>query len=218
MALKARVWAFVLYPEDSGTADLLKYLESDNVEGIRGLYILHKGEELKDDEGKPLLDDEGKPKIAKDHYHVMIEFPNPRTAKGVQKALCFDLSELEVSDENEQDLQEHKSRHVENVSDRVGMYIYFLHWSYRCSRQGKIRYSESDIQLLGNESCDFLLSCSYEKERTSRVMCSELLSMNAQSPKTLLHDCLHDEKLVKFIMKNSYFVKQFIVGDYNGNK
>ena len=62
MAVKARVWAFVLYPEDKGTAELLSYLESDNVEGIRGLYILHKGEELKDDEGKPLLDDEGKPK------------------------------------------------------------------------------------------------------------------------------------------------------------
>lgn len=210
-ALKARVWAFVLYPEDNGTADLLKYLESDNIEGIRGLYILHKGEELKDDEGKPLLDDEGKPKIAKDHYHVMIDFPNPRTAKGVQKALCFDLSELD-SVEDETDIQEHKARHVEHVSDRVGMYIYFLHWSYRCSRQGKIRYSESDICLLGNESCDFLLSCSYEKERTARVLCSELLAKNTETPKKLLHDCLDDERLVKFIMKNSYFVKQFIIG------
>lgn len=210
---RSRLWAFVLYPEDKDTSDLIKYLESDNVEGIRGLYILHKGEPLKNDNGEPLTDEDGKPRIAKDHYHIMIEYPNARTAKGVQKSLCFDLRELEAveNEDAEQDEQEHRARHVEPVSDRVAMYVYFLHWSYRCSKQGKQRYSESDIQLLGNESCDFLLSCSYEKERTSRVMCSELLSKNTTTPKKLLHDCLDDERLIKFIMKNPYFVTKFIV-------
>lgn len=211
--VKARVWTFVLYPEDSDTQELLEYLCTDNVEGIRGIFIMHDGEELKDEHGKPLLDENGAPKVAKEHIHVMCEFPNPRTAKGVQKALCFDLRELEtVSDDMAIDEKEHKARHVEHVSDRVSMYQYFLHWTFRCHKQGKKQYSESDIQLLGNESGDFLLSCSYDKENTARVLCADLLNIKASSERDLLKQCLDDESQVKFIMKNPYFVSKFIVG------
>lgn len=211
--VKARVWTFVLYPEDSDTAELLEYLCTDNVEGIRGIFIKHDGEALKDEHGQPLVDESGVPKVAKDHFHVMVEFPNPRTAKGVQKALCFDLRELqECSEDMSIDEKEHKARHVEHVSDRVSMYQYFLHWTFRCHKQGKQQYAESDIQLLGNESGDFLLSCSYDRENTARVLCADLINLNAHSERDLLKKCLDDESQVKFIMKNPYFVSKFIVG------
>ena len=154
---KSRVWTFVLYLEDSETTELLNYLSSDNVEGARGCYIFHKGEPLKDENGEPLKDENGEPKFAKDHCHVMVEFPNPRSRSGVQKALCFDLRELkemeqsEEENNNDDDETEHKARMCFPVTDRVSMYLYFLHWTYRCSKQGKERYKETDINIKPDE-------------------------------------------------------------------
>ena len=94
--VRSRLWTFVLYTEDSDTSELLEYLATDNCEGIRGIWIKHDGEQLKGENGELLVNEDGSPKMAKEHIHVMIEFPNARTAKGVQKALCFDIRELEV--------------------------------------------------------------------------------------------------------------------------
>lgn len=215
-AARSKVWTFILYLEDKDTAELLNYLRSDNVEKARGFYIIHKGEPMKNEDGTPRLDEDGAPKVAKDHVHVMVEFPNARSASGVQKALCFDMRQLavepsEVGDEPD-DENEHKTKMVQPVSDRVSMYLYFLHWTYRCSKQGKERYKESDIQLLGNNSPDFLLSCSYDKEKTARSTCAELLQRaEGADEQTLLMNCIEDEQLIKFIMKNPYFVSKFII-------
>lgn len=211
--VRSRLWTFVLYTEDSDTNELLEYLTTDNCEGIRGIWIKHDGEQLKDEKGGLLYEDDGAPKMAKEHIHVMIEFPNARTAKGVQKALCFDIRDLEVFDDDKtQDEKEHAARHVEHVSDRVSMYLYFLHWTYRCHKQGKKQYSESDIQILGNNSGDFLLSCAYDKDETRRVKCADLLNLNCTNERELLRQVIDDESAVKFIMKNPYFVSKFIVG------
>ena len=217
---KCRVWTFILYLEDAETTELLNYLISDNVEGARGLYIFHKGEQLKNEDGSPKTNEDGSPKMAKDHVHCMVEFPNARSAKGVQKALCFDLRDLpEEQEEIQDDEVEHKARLVLPVTDRVAMYLYFLHWSYRCSKQGKERYSESDIKLFGNNSQQFLLSCSYDKEKTARGTCAELLQRaKGADEQTLLCNCIDDEQLVKFIMKNPYFVSKFIVAKSYENK
>lgn len=214
---KSRVWTFMLYPEDEGTTDLLNYLSSDNVEGARGCYIFHNGEYVVNPEtGEPVLDENGEPKRRKDHIHCMVEFPNPRSREGVQKALCFDLLNLKEADEEEtEDEKMHHAKACFPVTDRVSMYLYFLHWTYRCSKEGKQRYKESDIKLFGNESADFVISCSYEKEKTARVTCAELLgkSDTCKDERELLRASLDDEKLVKFIMKNPYFVSKFIIGD-----
>lgn len=211
---KSRVWTFVLYPEDKGTTDLLNYLSSDNVEGARGCYIFHDGEYVTNPEtGEPDLDENGELKRRKDHIHCMVEFPNPRSREGVQKALCFDLLALEMADsEVNEDEKDHTAKVCFAVSDRVSMYLYFLHWTFRCSREGKKRYSEDDIKLFGNNSEEFVLSCSYDKERTTRGMCAQLLQASEGcDEKGLLMNVIDDEKAVKFIMKNPYFVSKFIV-------
>lgn len=218
---KSRVWTFVLYPEDAGTTDLLNYLMSDNVEGARGCYIFHDGEFVTNPEtGEPELDENGEPKRRKDHIHCMVEFPNPRSREGVQKALCFDLLSLESADnETNEDEKDHKAKVVFPVTDRVSMYLYFLHWTFRCSREGKQRYKETDIKLFGNNSAEFVLSCSYDKERTSRGLCAELLEKaKGQDESGLLRKCLDDENAVKFIMKNPYFVSKFIVSHNRDSK
>ena len=211
--IRSRLWTFVLYTEDSDTQELLDYLTQDNCEGIRGIWIKHDGEQLKDEKGNPLFNEDGSPKMAKEHIHVMVEFPNARTVKGVQKCLCFDLRELQEvnTDDMQADEKEHTARHVEHVTDRVSMYLYFLHWTFRCHKQGKKQYSESDIQILGNNSGDFLLSCSYDKEETRRVKCADLLNLKCANERDLLEKVIDDESAVKFIMKNPYFVSKFIV-------
>ena len=217
---KSRLWTFILYLEDSETTELLNYLMSDNVEGARGIYIFHKGEQFKNEDGSPKTNEDGSPKMAKDHVHCMVEFPNARSAKGVQKALCFDLRDLpEELEETQDDEGEHKARLVLPVTDRVAMYLYFLHWSYRCSKQGKERYREEDIKFFGNNSIEFLRSCSYDKEKTARGTCGELLKRaKGADEQTLLCNCIDDEQLVKFIMKNPYFVSKFIVAkSYENN-
>lgn len=208
---KHRTFTFVLYPEDKDTKELLDYLKTDTVEGIRGLYIQHKGELKKTPDGQPLLDDEGTPQYAKDHIHVMIEFPNGRSAEGVRKALCFE--KIEISNGESEEDEQHHARVVFPVSDRTSMYYYFLHWTFACAKAGKERYEEKDIHLLGNDSQDFWLSCNGEKKSTSRKLCAELLSdaMEVHDCRELLIHSIDDEEKVKFLVKNPYFVKSFIM-------
>lgn len=222
---KCRTWTFVLYPEDKGYTDLLNYLHTDNIEKIRGCYINHESKPKTDKEtGEVITDENGAPVMLKAHTHVMVQFPSPRSASGVIKTLCLykdNENEHEEDEENKKDsdtacpsaIGGRKCIRVEPVSDVTSMYYYFLHWTYACQRDGKERYVEKDIHQLGNDSLDFVLACKGERDLTKRVTCAELLNHaeKAQSPRELLMDCIGDENLVKFIMKNPYFVKEFII-------
>ena len=162
---KCRTWTFVLYPEDEGTADLLAYLKTDNIEKIRGYYIMHQPKAKMDDEtGEPILKEDGTPEMTKAHYHVIVNFLNARSADGVVKALCLFKDEVEKNENDNTEKTISKPIHVESVHDICSMYYYCLHWTYACKRANKEEYKESDIVKLGNDSSDFLLAC---KGRTS---------------------------------------------------
>lgn len=226
-SVKCRTWTFVLYPEDEGYTDLLNYLHTDNIERIRGCYINHVAKPKVDKKtGESVIDENGAPVMLKPHTHVMVQFPSPRSASGVIKSLClykddaYD-NEHEEDEENTKDIDTacpsviggKKCIRVEPVSDISSMYYYFMHWSYACQRANKERYDEKDIHQLGNDSADFVLSCKGERDLTKRVACSELLqhSEKCNSARDLLLECIDDEYLVKFMMKNPYFVKEFII-------
>lgn len=226
-SVKCRTWTFVLYPEDKGYTDLLNYLHTDNIERIRGCYINHESKPKVDKETcEAVLDDKGLPVMLKAHTHVMVQFPSPRSASGVIKALCLYKDE-ELGCEHEEDEENTKDTdtscpsviggkkciRVEPVSDISSMYYYFMHWTYACQREGKERYEEKDVHLLGNDSADFVLSCKGARDLTKRVTCAELLTHadKCSSARELLLDCIDDENLVKFMMQNPYFVKEFII-------
>lgn len=212
---KCRTWTFVLYPEDNGTADLLAYLKTDNIEKIRGFYIMHQPKVKTNEEtGEPVLKEDGTPEMTKAHYHVIVNFPNARSADGVVKALCLFKDEVEKNENDNTEETVSKPIHVESVHDISSMYYYCLHWTYACKRANKEEYKESDIIKLGNDSSDFVLSCKGERDLTSRVTCAELLQRaeKTSSCKGLLMECIDDEHLVKFMLKNPYFVKTFISG------
>lgn len=127
--------------------------------------------------------------------------------------------EIEVDEQtktdvvNANDEQMHTSMLVFSVSDCTSMYWYFLHRTYACAKEGKEEYDESEICLLGNDSADFVLSCKGSRDLTTRVTCAELLqrSEKLKSPRELLLNCIDDEHLVKFMCKNPYFVKAFML-------
>lgn len=224
---KCRTWTFVLYPEDEGYTDLINYLHTNNVERIRGCYIMHQSKVKTNKEtGEPVIGEDGNPVMLKEHTHVMVQFPSPRSASGVIKALCLYKDDKNVS-EHEEDEENNAESHttspttingkkciaVKPVSDISSLYYYFLHWTYACQREGKERYEEKDIKQLGNDSADFVLSCKGERTLTSRVTCAELLqkAKGTSTANGLLLNCIDDEHLVKFMLKNPYFVKQFII-------
>lgn len=211
---KCRTWTFILYPEDEGYNDLVDYLKTNNCERIRGYYITHISKpKINKDTGEIEKDENGNDIILKEHSHFVVNFPTQRTANGVVKSLCLYKDEV---NENEESNSEKKPVKVEPVSDISSMYYYTLHWTYACQRENKERYEEKDITPLGNDSNDFILSCRGERDLTSRVTCVELLQRSETSKdcKTLLMNCVDDEHLVKFMLKNPYFVKQFIVGGF----
>ena len=212
---KCRTWTFVLYPEDKGVSELLDYLMSDNIERVRGYYIIHQPRVKTNEEiGEPIINEEtGLPEMTKQHIHVVVNFPNARSKDGVIKALCLFKDEVETDDNNNQKTVS-KPIHVESVKDICSMYYYCLHWTYACKREGKEEYKESDIVKLGNDSVDFVLSCKGERDLTTRVTCAELLQKAEKSrdARELLMNCIDDEHHVKFMLKNPYFVKIFILG------
>ncbi|MBO7735485.1 MAG: hypothetical protein J6S67_23170 [Methanobrevibacter sp.] len=128
-------------------------------------------------------------------------------------------SEIEVEEKTKTDIagkddsETHCSKRVFSVSDNSSMYYYCLHWTIACQIEKKERYEESDIFLLGNDSADFVLMCKGQRDLTTRVTCAELLqrSENVKDARGLLQNVIDDEHLVKFLCKNPYFVKAFIL-------
>lgn len=122
-----------------------------------------------------------------------------------------EVTKTDVVNANDDDM--HKSMLVFSVNDKTSLYWYFLHRTYACAKAGKEEYEESEICMLGNDSPDFVLSCKGQRDLTTKVTCAELLqkSEGVKDARTLLMNCIDDEHLVKFICKNPYFVKSFIL-------
>lgn len=137
---------------------------------------------------------------------------NGELVKTSEKEIEVDeKTRTEVLTESEENI--HRSMQVFSVSDSTSMYYYCLHWTIACQRQHKERYEYYDIKPLGNDSVDYILSCRGERELTARVTCAELLQKaeSASCARELLMNCIDDEHHVKFIMKNPFFVKSFIL-------
>lgn len=134
--------------------------------------------------------------------------------------------EIEVDEQtktdvvNASDEQMHESMLVFSVNDVTSLYWYFLHKTYACAKEGKEEYDESEICLLGNDSPDFVLMAKGQRDLTTKVTCAELLQKaeKSKNPRELLMNCIDDEHLVKFMCKNPYFVKAFILKEEKGCK
>lgn len=199
--VRSRSWNLILYPDCPAHMDILYYLTGDNPEGIKGFYILHKGEvDVDEKTGEKKVDENGNIKVKKDHYHVLITYKNARTDCSVYKAFAKQIEKPLIS----------------RTSDINSTYLYMLHRTYDCFTAGKTVYNHSDIKPLGNDSESYLCKVSgggSDLKETVSHLCEA--SSAASSCKDMLRIVLdnYGDSELKFLVKNAYFIKTFIRGD-----
>lgn len=206
-SIRTRWFRFVLYPDNIYHQEVMKYLDSEK-NPYQGAYILHKAET---DEKK-------------EHWHVILYFPNCRTKAGVVKMFgradfrrigehlepCPDssgiaLDEIEVSDIVGDAL-------VEPVSDIHSTAMYFLHKTFAAIREGKTEYAISDIKAFHN---DFeLVNSLFELDKTTSTgsQLQEIIQyideykINTIKELVLTLYC-NNPMLVKYVESHSYLIK-----------
>lgn len=198
--IRSRSWNLILYPDCPAHMDILYYLTGDNPEGIKGFYILHKGEvDIDEKTGEKKVDENGNIKVKKDHYHVLITYKNARTDCSVYKAFAKQIEKPLIS----------------RTSDINSTYLYMLHRTYDCFTAGKTVYNHSDVKPLGNDSESYLRKVSGGgsdlKETVSHICQASSVSKSCQELLNVVLDSYGDNEL-KFLIKNAYFVKAFMRG------
>lgn len=177
-ATRSRYFMLILYPDNPHDMDILSYLNGEKHIPFpyQGCYIFHTAE--KDEK--------------KDHYHVIIAYPNARTSKGVIDSFGKGHY-LRLPDELGEDGKMHKQFRgivdttgydegngvgqysvrpilskftVSPISDIHSMAMYIIHKTYECLREGKKEYALSDVKNLGNDF-DFVPSL-YEVNKDTR--------------------------------------------------
>lgn len=142
-AVKARNFAFILYPESlpEGWKEKLETL--DIPIAVSPLHDKDVREnvnvfELNDDE----MDLYNKGKLyKKPHYHLMYMSPNPVTAEGVRNKIKRKLGDKSIS-------------HIEIVDGVESYYKYLTHESKDAIKKKKYKYDKKDIVHLSNFDID----------------------------------------------------------------
>lgn len=204
---RTRWFRFVLYPDNIYHQQIMDYLNSEK-NPYQGCYILHQPES-----------DE-----MKEHWHVLLYFPNCRTKAGVIKMFgqgdfrktdnglepCLDKTgvyefELEVADLVGSAL-------VEPVSDIHSTAMYFLHKTFAAIREGKTEYAISDFKAFHS---DFeLVNSLFELGKTTSAgsQLQEIIQyIDEYKIKTLKELVLtlyfNEPMLVKYVETHSYLIK-----------
>lgn len=125
---RTRSWVFLIYPEwgDDVFAQIMLRVRSVNC--IFVLSPLHQDMEniySCDDKGHPICDTEHiiDTQVMKDHYHMLVIFPNPRFRNAVAKLLSIPFNNL-----------------LQPCSDVDGTIRYFIHLGW-----DKRQYNKNDI-------------------------------------------------------------------------
>ena len=206
-SMRTRWFRFVLYPDNIYHQEIMKYLDSDKTP-YQGAYILHKAEA---DEKK-------------EHWQVILYFPNCRTKAGVVKMCgkdnfrrngddlepCPDTAGIEADEIEVHDIV--GDALVEPVSDIHSTAMYFLHKTFAAIREGKTEYAISDIKALHN---DFeLVNQLFELDKTSSAgsQLQEIIryideyKINTIKELVLTLYC-NNPMLVKYVETHSYLIK-----------
>ena len=208
--IRTRYFMLVLYPDNQYHREIMEYLDSDK-NPYQGAYILHEPEQ---DEKKQ-------------HWHVMLYFPNARTQKGVCDSFgkanfrrvgenlepCADTtgideSEIEVADIVGPAL-------CSPVSDCHAMAMYFLHKNFECIRSGKREYNKSDIKAFHHDY-EFTNSLfEIDKVTSQGTELQEIISYidnkeyNIKTMKDLILTLyINNPQLVSYVEKHGFLIKQ----------
>lgn len=148
-ATRSRYFMVILYPDNMHHVDIMEYLQGRKklCFPYQACYILHSPES---DEKK-------------EHWHVLLHFPNARTVEGVCKSFgSGNFRKVGEEWEAVNDVTGIPEEEIEvrplvtpalcsTVSDVHGMAMYLLHKNYECLREGKKEYVISDIKACNND-------------------------------------------------------------------
>lgn len=209
-SVRTRWFRLVLYPDNLYHDEVMDYLKSDK-NPYQGAYILHQAES---DEKK-------------EHWHVLLYFPNCRTRSGVVKMFgkgnfrrvgdqlepCPDTAGIDDSDIEVSDIV--GSSLVEPVSDIHSTAMYLLHKTFAALRACKKEYSLSDLKAFHNDY-DFVNSL-FELDKNTSVgsnlyeIIRYINEYNIKTVKDLIITLYFNEpRLVKYVESHSYLIKNII--------
>lgn len=203
-----RWFTIILYPDNYYHFELLKYFNT--CQELDFAYIRHQPET---DEGK-------------DHIHMLIRFPSPRTVKSVSescgrtKAVKLDDGSYKVLVPGEfvpdyaVDVPIVGLPLVSGVNAPEAYYKYMTHSDFRSILEGKKQYDADDIIYHGDEKIFRRLGMSESIDRMS--LYHELVSYANMSytPNDMIKLLIADNRsdLLDFISGHSYFIKNFMFG------
>lgn len=190
--MKSRNWTIVLYPEDETHVQALEAIKNQ----FSYAYILHDKDKYEKDEmdenTKELKHKKGEPK--KEHWHVLITFPNPRTENTIKEIIGNDKIHIEKS-------------------SFYQMARYLIH----LDNPNKYQYKSQDIKTNMAERINNALKREYDKEEEkARMILDYIFSTTNQGFLTLrmLTEWCMENDCLQELQKKSYFYNQFC--DKNG--
>lgn len=216
---RSRWFMLILYPDNPLHEDIINYLNSDK-NRVQGFYIKHEPDKTNK------LDEHAQ---SKEHYHVMLYYPNPRTAKGVRESFgkCEvitlpDGSKKAVTDTTGYDKDKIDVDWIVGkslcsaVSSVHDMAMYFLHRNYECMKLGKKQYDIKDIKPFNHDTEIIQTAFEYEKVKQTGSYSYEIIQyiqdFNIRTLKDLfitLH--LNGEiDLLKYAENHAYLIKNFM--------
>lgn len=207
---RVRWFMLVLYPDNAYHAKILDYLNSD-LNPYQGCYILHTAETGE----------------KKDHYHVLLYFPNCRTKNGVIKMFgqgqfrntenglepCLDTTGIDETELCVGDIV--GDALVSPVSDIHSTAMYLLHKTFAAISEGKKEYAISDIKALHHDY--ELVNSLFELDKTTSAgsQLQEIIRYIDEFKITNFKDLIitlymNDPLLVKYVESHSYLIKQLL--------
>lgn len=211
-----RWFHIILYPDNEVHMKVLDYLEKSD---FQGFYIQHEADNL----SSKLAEEKGGE--SKEHIHLALYFPNPRSKEGVRKSfgkclirktedgLKAILDSTGIPEEEITIDYVFGKKLVSGVSDIRSLATYFTHSNFESQMLGKKQYRISDIKCLHH---DFdILQKALEFENNARtgsqfLRISEYVEdMNCSTLRELMKTlCINGETdLIKYVEGHSYLVK-----------
>lgn len=199
---RSRYFCLLLYPDNPVHMDVLEWVKQKE----DYVAILHNADILSNDsdsdntldsvlEGSD--DSETHDNQAKDHWHVLVRFPNVRTLKGVKKYFGNDIDNF-----------------VKICSDPYSFALYMLHDTYDCKKKSKHLYSYNDLEgvtslktrLFSNRRGVFVEH--YLTQIIEIIDARQVISLRSLM-KYLIRQQLFD--LMEFVTSHAFLVKSLLI-------
>lgn len=211
-SIKTRWHSIILYPDNAYHVRIMEYLDSDK-NPYQGVYIKHE----------PNCDEN------KEHWHVVLYFPNPRSSKGVadsfghgnfiiladgRKEPCLDVTGYDSERISVEPLVGDSL--CSTISDIHSYAMYLLHKNFECMMKGKKEYDISDIKPFNNDFNIIPKMFELDKVQESGSELYEIIQFikdfDCRNMTHLISDLYINREyhLLKYVESHAYLIKNLL--------